>query len=119
VARRLRAAAQGEVGICSVVRGELIFGAYRGANPTRKLETLSLFLAQLESLPFDDAAADAYGLLRADLTEKGMIIGPNDLMIAAIAVANSVTIVTHSTSEFGRVVGLTVEDWQSSLPPVP
>jgi len=112
----LRAAAQGEIGICSVVRGELTFGAYRGANPARKLETLSLFLAQLESLPFDDAAADVYGLLRTDLTEKGMIIGPNDLMIAAIAVANNVTIVTHNTREFGRIAGLAIEDWQLSFP---
>ena len=52
------------------------------------------------------------------LLEKGMIIGPNDLMIAAIAVANDVIVVTHNTAEFGRVVGLTVEDWQLALPPV-
>lgn len=41
----------------------------------------------------------------------GQIIGPNDLMIAAIAMANEVTLVTHNTGEFSRVVGLEWEDW--------
>jgi tRNA(fMet)-specific endonuclease VapC len=65
------------------------------------------------SLPFDDRAAEVYGRIRAHLTATGMAIGPNDLMIAAIALANGLTLVTHNTAEFSRVPGLTIEDWQA------
>ena len=41
-----------------------------------------------------------------------MPIGPNDLLIAAIAIANDFTLVTHNTREFGRVDGLKYEDWE-------
>jgi tRNA(fMet)-specific endonuclease VapC len=41
-----------------------------------------------------------------------MTIGPNDLLIASIALANGLTVVTHNTSEFSRVPGLPLEDWQ-------
>jgi tRNA(fMet)-specific endonuclease VapC len=67
--------------------------------------------AQFLTIPFDDAAAEEYGKLRAYLS-AGDVIGPNDLMIAAIALAHSVTLVTHNTSEFSRAPGLMLEDWQ-------
>ena len=67
--------------------------------------------SSLISLPFDDAAAEIYGRIRADLESRGMPIGPNDTMIAAIALANGFTVATHNTAEFGRVSGLQVEDW--------
>ena len=41
-----------------------------------------------------------------------MPIGPYDLQVAAIALAQSCTLVTHNVKEFGRVPGLTVEDWE-------
>ena len=53
-----------------------------------------------------------YGLIRAELTELGTMIGPNHLMIAAIALAHKLTLVTHNTREFSRVAGLKLEDWQ-------
>ena len=41
-----------------------------------------------------------------------MLIGPNDLLIASIALANGLTLVTHNTREFSRIPGLKLEDWQ-------
>ena len=64
------------------------------------------------SLPFDDRTAVEYGRLRDHLGRLGLLIGPNDLLIAAIALANGLTLVTHNTKEFGRVPGLPLEDWQ-------
>jgi tRNA(fMet)-specific endonuclease VapC len=67
---------------------------------------------QFESLVFDDRSAEEYGKVRANLAAQGLMIGPNDLMIAAIALANKLIVVTHNIAEFGRVTGLTVEDWE-------
>lgn len=68
------------------------------------------FLNQFVSLPFDDAAAQIFGEIRADLAKKGTPIGPYDLQIAAIAIANQVTLVTHNTAGFGRITHLQIED---------
>jgi tRNA(fMet)-specific endonuclease VapC len=67
---------------------------------------------QFISLAFDDVAAEEYGRIRAYLAGLGAPIGPNDLMIASIALGNGLTLVTHNTGEFSRVPGLNLEDWQ-------
>ena len=71
------------------------------------------FAAPLISVPFDDLAADVYGRIRADLERRGQALGPNDSMIAAIALVYGLTIVTHNTAEFSRVSGLLIEDWHT------
>lgn len=53
-----------------------------------------------------------YGIIRADLARSGTPIGPNDLMIASSARALDLTLVTHNPSEFSRVAGLRIEDWE-------
>jgi tRNA(fMet)-specific endonuclease VapC len=56
--------------------------------------------------PFDDACAEHYGMLRADLERSGRRIGPNDLRIAATARARDLALVAANTREFQRIVGL-------------
>ena len=63
-------------------------------------------------MPFDGTAAIIYGRLRATLEVVGQPIGPYDLMIAAISLANNLILVTHNVNEFSRVEGLTIEDWE-------
>jgi tRNA(fMet)-specific endonuclease VapC len=53
------------------------------------------------SLPLDDRAAEIAASVRAELAAKGTPISPHDLLIAAIALANDLTLVTHNTREFG------------------
>ena len=64
------------------------------------------------SLAFDDGCAHHYGRVRFDLQRQGISIGGNDLLIAAITLANQVAVVTANTREFSRVVGLQLEDWE-------
>ena len=113
VRRRLQALKPQDVAVCSVVKAELFYGAMRTNNPQKTLAKQQKFLSQFVSLPFDDRAAEVYGKIRAELAAKGTPIGPNDLMIAAIAIVHNVTLVTHNTREFSRVNGLRIEDWEA------
>jgi len=114
VTRRYAACQPADVVLCSVVNAELLYGARRSARVEFNLKRLEHFAAPLQRLPFDDRCAHDYGLIRADLAAQGRPIGANDLMIAAIARAHDLTLVTHNTGEFSRVVGLRVEDWESA-----
>jgi tRNA(fMet)-specific endonuclease VapC len=112
VPSHMAAVSQEEVAICQIVKAELYYGAYKSARRDANLALLAKFFNQFVSLPFDDASAETYGRLRAGLARRGTPIGPNDLMIAAIALAYDLTLVTHNTAEFSRVPGLRLEDWE-------
>lgn len=111
--QRLETVATSEIVVCSIVKAELCFGAMKSANPERNFALQQAFLAQFTSLPFDDLAATTFGVIRSQLETQGTPIGAYDLQIAAIALANNLTLVTHNTREFGRVDGLQIEDWES------
>ena len=110
--QRLDALAIEEIAVCSVVKAELYFGAMKSANPERNFALQQAFLNQFVSLPFDDLAATTFGTVRSQLESRGTPIGAYDLQIAAIALANNLTLVTHNTQEFERVEGLRIEDWE-------
>lgn len=110
-ARKLASVSPQDVRLCSVVKAELYHGAYKSGRESN-LKLIRSFFSLFESLAFDDHSAETYGTLRTALEKSGNIIGPNDLLIASIALANNVTIITHNTSEFSRIPNLSIEDWQ-------
>jgi tRNA(fMet)-specific endonuclease VapC len=112
---RLDAVPIEEIVVCSIVKAELCYGAMKSANPERNFALQQTFLNQFVSLPFDDLAATTFGTVRAQLEVRGMPIGAYDLQIAAIALANNLTLVTHNTREFERVDGLQIKDWEVDL----
>ena len=112
VKARFQALDPAQIFLCDVVKMELYFGAYRSARREQNLALLDSLSATFKSLPFDSAAARSCGKLRAALADLGKPIGPYDIQIAAIAMTNQLTLVTHNTGEFARLPGLTVEDWE-------
>jgi tRNA(fMet)-specific endonuclease VapC len=110
--QRLAARSTHEVRLCSVVLSELYVGALQSADPAKNRSDVDQFAAPFTSLPFDDASADVYARIRHYLENQGTPIGPYDLQIASITLANGSTLVTHNTSEFSRVPGLLLEDWE-------
>ena len=111
VRKRFKQESPATIAICSVVKAELIFGAYKSVQKDANLALLQLLFAPLNSYDFNDNAAEHYADIRAYLTMQGNMIGANDLMIAAIARANKLTLITHNTSEFERVPDLLTDDW--------
>lgn len=112
LAARFRRESPASLCLSSVVRAELVFGARNSGRAAENLRLIGAFWEPLISLPFDDHGAEHYGLIRAELKRQGRLIGANDLLIAATALAYAVTLVTHNTREFGRVPGLNLTDWE-------
>jgi tRNA(fMet)-specific endonuclease VapC len=112
VRSRLATHLTAEIVLCSVVVGELRYGAERSANPAREHALIDAFVAPYDSIPHDDVTAGVYAAIRRTLEARGERIGPYDLQIAAIAIAQNLILVTHNTKEFSRVPGLILEDWE-------
>lgn len=113
VREQLESTEPDDVALCSIVKAELFYGALKSARPGKNLERARRFTDRFISLPFDDLAAVEYGEIRSFLERAGTPIGPNDLLIAAIARAHDVTVVTNNVAEFARVPELDFEDWES------
>jgi tRNA(fMet)-specific endonuclease VapC len=113
VAKKVAQIGAGDIRLCSIVKAELYFGAEKSARRNANVQLLTQLFAAFASVPFGDAAAECYGRIRADLSKAGTPIGPNDLLIAATAVAEQCTLVTHNVREFSRVPGLIIEDWEA------
>ena len=97
----------------SITLGELLYGALRlksGYSNLRQ-DIHRVAATDIWVLPFDQEAAEEYGPLRAYLEAQGTPIGQADTQIAAIALANDLTVVTGNVRHFERVPGLTVENW--------
>lgn len=105
-------AGRSELVICAPVEAELWFGVSKSNRVEENRRHLLVVLEWLPSLPFSGEATRFCGEIRADLARKGTPIGPYDLQIASIALANDCILVTHNTDEFSRIAGLKLEDWE-------
>jgi tRNA(fMet)-specific endonuclease VapC len=107
-----RIAREGEKSICTsiVVAAELRFGAKKRGSG-RLTTQLEIILSAIDTLPLEEPADRQYAKLRKYLENRGTPIGPNDMLIAAHALALDCTVVTANDREFSRVPGLKVENW--------
>jgi len=112
IGRRIAAVGADAVATSPVVAGELRFVALRTGNAALR-ERVEELLARLPIQPIDDPVAHAYARVRRALERAVTPIGPNDLWIAAHALADGRVVVTGNVREFQRVEGLDVEDWRA------
>ena len=97
--------------ISSVTLYELVYGAEKSKWGERNRNNLMLFLSPFSIIPFDCNDAYYAGKIRNYLEEKGTMIGPYDVQIAAQGLARNLIVLTHNTDEFRRVPELKTEDW--------
>ena len=100
-----------DICISSITYSELIYGAEKSSNVAKNMIALTMFLANIEILPYDENASVTYGLIRAKLEKKGNLIGPLDMLIAAHAKSLNMTLVSNNLKEFKRVDGLKLDNW--------
>ena len=100
-----------DIGIPSIVLYELEVGISKSTAPEKRSKQLAVLTSVVNVLPFGVQEAKQAAQIRAALESRGQPIGPYDILIAATALANQATLVTHNLREFGRIRGLQVEDW--------
>jgi len=99
------------LGISTIVLYELLHGAAKSDRPAYHYELVEEFTSRLTVLSFDDGASYHASDIKADLGKRGMLIGPNDLLIAGHARSVGLKLITGNLGEFNRVEGLRCEDW--------
>ncbi len=113
VLSRARRESPADIAIASMTEAELRYGARSSSDPAGGIARVEAFLsAPIEVLPFDSDAARAHAELRYAL--RSQPIGERDLVIASVAAANGLTLITRNHREFARVPGLATTDWTVS-----
>ncbi len=100
-----------EIYIPLTVYAELLVGAEKSSHPERVQRQIETLLEAHDIVEITDEVAEHYARIRADLEKRGVIIGGNDLWIAATALAHGATLVTSNVGEFSRIPDLALEDW--------
>jgi tRNA(fMet)-specific endonuclease VapC len=111
LARRLAQVPAPQQLTTAITLGELLYGAARRGSPALAQRVRELVQFALAILPFDEAAAEVYGSLRARLEQEGRRVAEPNLRIAAIALSRDLTLVTGNERHFSRVPDLRVENW--------
>lgn len=101
----------GRLAIPTVVLAELFAWAYGRPDPATILDPIRTLLAQFEILPFGPECAERFGQLRAELRRGGITVDAVDLMIASVALAHDLSLVTANTRHFAVIPGLSVVNW--------
>lgn len=104
----------GQMCISSITLAELLHGVEKSSMITKNLRKVEDFVSRLEVLPYENTAASHYGDIRTNLEKKGIVIGINDLHIAAHARSEGLILVSNNVREFERVEGLRLENWIES-----
>jgi tRNA(fMet)-specific endonuclease VapC len=112
VRERLQRTRPADVCTSAIVAAELRYGAEKSIHRRQNHARLNHFLAEVAVIDFDAQAGSLYGRLRLALERAGMLIGPNDMLIAAHALSLRSTLVTDNVNEFSRVRGIRLENWR-------
>ena len=111
VSRHLLSTPPVEIGLPTIVLFELEVGIGKSKSPEKRRAQLHEFASMIMVFPFGREEASSAALIRIRLEAKGFPIGPYDVLIAATAMANNATLITHNKKEFERIEGLNIEDW--------
>ena len=111
VLERLLAHSRADIAVSVITEAELRTGAAKSAAAAKTSRLVDNFLRPLVVVEFTSTDAATYAHVRAKLERAGTPIGPLDTLIAAQAVARKLTLVSNNGREFGRVPGLSIENW--------
>ena len=111
VLERMLSRSRADVAVSVITEAELRTGAAKSSAPVKTMRLVENFLRPLTLVEFTSSDAASYANVRAKLERAGKPIGPFDTLIAAQAVGRKLILVSNNEREFGRVVGLRLENW--------
>jgi tRNA(fMet)-specific endonuclease VapC len=116
VSRRMTTTPMSSLSISAITQGELLFGLAKRPEATRLHLAVRELPRRVDVLPWNSAAAECYGTVRAVMTRLGKVLAPLDLLIAAHALSVGAVLVTNDRA-FGMVDALPIEDWSTDQVP--
>ena len=119
VAAHLQQLQASQIALPAVVLFELEYGLLRSTRPEAQQKGMDAAMAAYRVLPLDARSARAAARVKFTLEVAGTPIGHGDHLIAGIALANDLTLITRNTREFSRVAELRVENWFDTPPGEP
>ncbi len=111
VGQHLVSVSPNNVYVSTITLFELYTGIAKSTLPEKRTMQLQKLLAEINVLGFDEKAAAIAATIRSTLEKQGTPIGVLDMLIASIALANQLMVVTHNTKEFSRISKLQIVDW--------
>lgn len=99
--------------ISVITYGELLYGAFRSQQPQKSLATAHRVGEVFPQLPVTQAVIETFAELRASLNSGGTPLDDMDLLIAATALTQNLTLVTNNEKHFRRIDGIRLENWSA------
>ena len=100
-----------QVKLSAISLAELEYGVSKSRAREKNRQALIDFATPFDIIEFNDNDAEVFGIIRADLEKRGLVIGPYDMQIAAQAITRDLVLVTNNTAEFSRIQNLKLENW--------
>ncbi|AYV57676.1 type II toxin-antitoxin system VapC family toxin [Leptospira kmetyi] len=111
IEKNIRKLNPNRIKIPSVVKAELLLGAFKSNDKKKNREVVLSFLDPFEIIGFNDIESEIYAEVRSDLEIQGIPIGPNDLLVASVVLSSNGILITNNEKEFKRIPNLKVENW--------
>lgn len=100
-----------EIKIPVIVHSELLFGVRKSIRKKENLAKIEKFLMPFEIVSYAKGMSEIYADIRSSCEQKGTLVGPNDLLIAAMVLSYGGTLATRNLNEFRRVENLKIAEW--------
>jgi len=110
VTQHLLAVPMHSVCISAITAGELAFGLAKRPEAVALKAAVNEFMRRVDVLPWDEAVAQTYGTLRAQLQSQGTALSALDMQMAAHAVHVKAVLAT-SDKAFFNIDALHFENW--------
>ena len=96
-----------------ITLGEIYHGIYLSARVQRNLSRYRAFFKKVKIFPKNHSVAEHFGLIKADLQRRGLLIEDHDIWIASHALAHNATVASGNENHFNRIQGLRIQNWLS------